>query len=87
MDAPAPNAALLRKRKANQRHKQHIRERRGSRPAEPTYDEIYDYASEYLLPEMCPIEAGIFGRLVDNECRHGRLPGDKDSACRCWRGA
>ena len=25
---------------------------------------------------VCPIEAGVIGRLADNECKHGRLPGD-----------
>ena len=32
----------------------------------------------------CPIEAGILGRLADHECRHGRLPGDRTTACGCW---
>lgn len=32
----------------------------------------------------CPIEAGALGRLADNECSHGRLPGDQTPACGCW---
>lgn len=32
----------------------------------------------------CPIESGFIGNLVDNECPHGRLPGDATSACGCW---
>jgi hypothetical protein len=32
----------------------------------------------------CPIEAGLWGRLADNECRHGRLPFDRTPACGCW---
>lgn len=32
----------------------------------------------------CPIEAGLIGRLADNECRHGRLPGDLGLDCGCW---
>ena len=34
----------------------------------------------------CPIEAGVLGRLADNECRHGRLPFDRTAACGCWPG-
>lgn len=30
------------------------------------------------------MEAGVIGKLADNECRHGRLPGDKSPACGCW---
>lgn len=33
---------------------------------------------------VCAIEAGVFGRLADNECPHGRLPGDKSDPCGCW---
>lgn len=33
----------------------------------------------------CPIEAGVLGRPVDHECRHGRLPFDRTPACGCWR--
>ena len=32
----------------------------------------------------CPIEAGLLGRLADNECRHARLPFDRTAACGCW---
>jgi hypothetical protein len=32
----------------------------------------------------CPMEAGLLGRLADNECRHGRLPFDRTAACGCW---
>ena len=30
----------------------------------------------------CPIEAGLLGRLADNECRHGRLPFDPHAGLR-----
>lgn len=33
---------------------------------------------------VCPIESGAIGRLVDNECEHGRLPGDSSAPCGCW---
>ena len=32
----------------------------------------------------CPIESGVLGRLADNECDHGRLPGDRTPKCGCW---
>lgn len=32
----------------------------------------------------CPIEAGLLLRLADNECEHGRLPGDRTEPCGCW---
>ena len=32
----------------------------------------------------CPIEAGMFGRLADLECRHGRLAFDRTPVCGCW---
>jgi len=32
----------------------------------------------------CPIESGVLGRLADNECDHGRLPGDCTPKCGCW---
>jgi len=32
----------------------------------------------------CPIEAGTLGKLAANECRHGRLPGDRNAPCGCW---
>ena len=31
----------------------------------------------------CPIEAGVFGRLAEHECGHGRLPFDRTRACGC----
>ena len=34
----------------------------------------------------CPIEAGLFGRLADHGCRHGRLPFDSTPPCGCWPG-
>ncbi len=33
----------------------------------------------------CPIEAGTLGALADNECRHGRLAGDRTPPCGCFR--
>ena len=33
---------------------------------------------------MCPMETGAIGRLADNECKHGRLPGDRTPKCGCW---
>ena len=32
----------------------------------------------------CPIEAGLLLKLADNECPHGRLPGDRSEPCGCW---
>lgn len=32
----------------------------------------------------CPIEAGLLGKLADNECRHNRLPFDRTAACGCF---
>jgi hypothetical protein len=32
----------------------------------------------------CPIEAGVFGKLADHECPHGRLPFDRTPGCGCW---
>jgi hypothetical protein len=29
-------------------------------------------------------EAGLLGRLADNECPHGRLPFDRTPSCGCW---
>ena len=31
----------------------------------------------------CPIEAGVFGRLAEHECGHGRLPFDRTRPCGC----
>jgi hypothetical protein len=42
--------------------------------------------AEMLQPlGACPIEAGHLGALVDFECAHGSLPGDRVVRCRCWR--
>jgi hypothetical protein len=38
----------------------------------------------FPLEDLCPMEAGLVGRLSDNECAHGRLPGDRSPACGCW---
>ena len=37
-----------------------------------------------LAGGACPIEAGLLGRLADQECAHGRLPGDRTAKCGCW---
>ena len=42
------------------------------------------YAAMAACGGRCPIEAGLLGRLADNECRHGRLPFDRTPACGCW---
>ena len=34
----------------------------------------------------CPIEAGLMLKLADNECEHGRLPGDRTEPCGCFGG-
>lgn len=49
----------------------------------PTFASIYREASARIGGE-CPIEAGFIGRLVDNECRHERLPFDPDPPCGCF---
>ena len=36
------------------------------------------------LGDGCPIEAGIIGRLADNECPHGNLPTDHRIDCTCF---
>jgi hypothetical protein len=41
-------------------------------------------AAMRLAGGACPIEAGLFGRLADHECAHGRLPGDRTPKCGCW---
>jgi hypothetical protein len=41
-------------------------------------------AAEAESGGSCPIEAGLLGRLADNECRHGRLPFDRTPSCGCW---
>jgi hypothetical protein len=32
----------------------------------------------------CSIEAGVFVRLADHGCRHGRLPCNRTPPCGCW---
>lgn len=32
----------------------------------------------------CPLEAGLMGKLADNECKHGRLDGDNTPPCGCF---
>lgn len=34
----------------------------------------------------CPIEVGLIGNLIDNECEHLRLPGDPSPPCGCHPG-
>jgi hypothetical protein len=36
------------------------------------------------LNGSCPIESGYIGKIADNECSHGRLPGDRTRPCGCW---
>lgn len=43
----------------------------------------YRVASEQLRGGW-PIEAGTLGGLADNECRHGRLAGDRTPPCGCF---
>jgi hypothetical protein len=52
---------------------------------DPTFAEVYRQLLE-LADGRCPIEAGLLANIADNECRHGRLPGDKGEACGCWPG-
>lgn len=35
-------------------------------------------------PDWCLLEAGVVGKLADNECKHDRLPGDTTPPCGCW---
>jgi hypothetical protein len=42
----------------------------------------YRQASD--LCGSCAIESGLVGNLADNECAHGRLPGDLTKRCGCW---
>lgn len=42
------------------------------------------YARALEAAGACPIEAGTFGRLADNECGHGRLPFDSTEPCGCF---
>jgi hypothetical protein len=52
---------------------------------DPTFAEVYRQLRE-LAGGRCPIEAGLLARIADNECRHGRLPGDLSPVCGCWPG-
>lgn len=49
-----------------------------------SFRDRYLEASTYLLASQCPIEAGLLGNYTDNECKHGRLPGDGSAACGCF---
>lgn len=51
---------------------------------EPVVGNDHRLADLVSYPEFCPIEAGLQGKLADNECRHGRLPGDRTQPCGCW---
>lgn len=42
------------------------------------------YEQERARLGGCPIELGVVGNLADNECEHGRLPGDPGVRCGCW---
>jgi hypothetical protein len=42
------------------------------------------YAAAQKRAWGCPIEAGIIGRLADNECKHDRLAHDSTPPCGCW---
>jgi hypothetical protein len=33
--------------------------------------------ADYVGMGVCPVEAGFLGALVDHECRHGLLPGER----------
>lgn len=43
-----------------------------------------EYRNAYKTCGADPIEAGLVGQLVDNECTHGRLPHDGTRRCGCW---
>lgn len=52
----------------------------------PSWDQVYGAAAAAMpLEDACPMEAGLVGHLTDNECEHGRLPGDRSPACGCWK--
>lgn len=51
-------------------------------PAGPSLATAYAELRDRL--GACPIEAGFVGALVDNECRHDRLPTDPTPPCGCW---
>lgn len=38
-------------------------------------------AAEVPCEGECPTEAGLVGRLSDDDCAHGRPPGDRSPAC------
>lgn len=42
------------------------------------------YEAAFRRYGVCPIESGQLLRLADDECKHGRLPGDRTPACGCW---
>lgn len=44
-----------------------------------------DYRDAEQLCGADPIESGLIGNLIDNECPHDRLPGDPTNRCGCWR--
>lgn len=46
--------------------------------------DVHPLAELASSPEFCPIEAGLLFKLADNECSHGRLPGDRTRPCGCW---
>src|SRR4051794_13128557 len=52
-------------------------------PAPAPFSEQYR-AAMGRTAGLCPIEAGVLGRLADNECRHGRLTGDRSAPCGCF---
>ena len=52
-------------------------------PAPATFAELYRQAT-IAAGGVCPIEAGVILRLVDNECRHERLPFDATPPCGCF---
>jgi hypothetical protein len=33
--------------------------------------------AEHIGVGACPVESGFLGALVDHECRHGLLPGER----------
>ena len=52
-------------------------------PAPTTFAELYRQAT-IAAGGVCPIEAGLILRLVDNECPHERLPFDASPPCGCF---
>lgn len=49
------------------------------------WTEAYQEALDFMGGGTCPLEAGVIGRLADNECRHGRLPFDSTAPCGCFQ--